>query len=97
MHITLRTAILIAALTVSSAAFAATTPGNSQPSACGATHGAFAVVYGNFGWLGPLGGTPGYHNGVGQDDQGTTHGGASGYNNSNTNCNNGQGTPGGPN
>ena len=54
----------------------------SQPSACGATHGAFANVNGNFGFLGSEGGTPGYHNGaVGQQQ------GATGYNNSNVNCN----------
>jgi hypothetical protein len=50
-------------------------------STCGATHGAFANVNGNFGWLGPLGGTPGYHDGaVGQDP------GATGYNNSSVVC-----------
>jgi hypothetical protein len=43
----------------------------------GAQHGAFANVNGNFGFLGEVGGTPGYHNGaVGQDP------GATGYNNS---------------
>lgn len=47
------------------------------PSCNGAVHGAFANVNGNFGFLGDLGGTPGYHNGaVGQDP------GATGYNNS---------------
>lgn len=51
---------------------------NAAP--CGATHGAFAVTNGNFGWLGPLGGTPGYHGAVGQDP------GATGYNNSSTDC-----------
>ncbi len=52
-------------------------PGNNHASPCGATHGAFASVNGNFGWLGPLGGTPGYHGGaVGQEP------GATGYNNS---------------
>jgi len=51
--------------------------GADQASTCGATHGAFANVNGNFGFLGGLGGTPGYHNGaVGQDP------GATGYNNS---------------
>ena len=51
-------------------------PGD-QASACGAGHGAFASVNGNFGWLGELGGTPGYHNGaVGQETN------ATGYNNS---------------
>lgn len=48
----------------------------------GAAHGAFANENGNFGWLGELGGTPGYHNGaVGQDP------GATGYNNSHANGN----------
>jgi hypothetical protein len=55
--------------------------GANQASPCGATHGAFANVNGNFGFLGDVGGTPGYHNGaVGQDP------GATGYNNSNTGC-----------
>lgn len=60
--------------------FAAGSDG-SQASACGATHGAFADVNGSFGWLGPLGGTPGYHNAVGQEP------GATGYNNSHVDCN----------
>ena len=61
-------------------------PALAAPSACGAVHGAFANVNGNFGWLGdvfPNGerGTPGYHNGaVGQEP------GATGYNNSHTGC-----------
>ena len=47
------------------------------PSCNRAAHGAFANVNGNFGFLGALGGTPGYHNGaVGQEP------GATGYNNS---------------
>ncbi|HLY86091.1 MAG TPA: hypothetical protein VKO84_06240 [Gaiellaceae bacterium] len=50
---------------------------DNHASYCGATHGAFANVNGNFGFLGPEGGTPGYHDGaVGQDP------GATGYNNS---------------
>ncbi len=53
----------------------------AAPSACGAVHGAFANVNGNFGWLGELGGTPGYHGAVGQEPP------ATGYNNSHTNCN----------
>jgi hypothetical protein len=54
---------------------------NSKASDCGASHGAFADVNGNFGWLGELGGTPGYHNGaVGQEP------GATGYNNSHVDC-----------
>ena len=53
---------------------------NASP--CGAVHGAFANENGNFGWLGAIGGTPGYHDGaVGQDP------GATGYNNSSTGCN----------
>lgn len=53
----------------------------SQASACGAVHGAFADVNGDFGFLGQAGGTPGFHNGaVGQEP------GATGYNNSHTNC-----------
>lgn len=57
----------------------------SKASDCGAVHGAFADVNGNFGFLGALGGTPGYHGGaVGQDP------GATGYNNSNA-CGNPQG------
>lgn len=56
-----------------------------QPNAssCGAAHGAFANVNGNFGFLGEVGGTPGYHDGaVGQDA------GATGSNNSSTGCQN---------
>ena len=45
-------------------------------SCVGDTHGAFANDNGNFGWLGALGGTPGYHGAVGQEA------GATGYNNS---------------
>jgi hypothetical protein len=49
----------------------------NDASPCGAIHGAFANVNGNFGFLGQDGGTPGYHDGaVGQDV------GATGYNNS---------------
>jgi len=52
-----------------------------QASPCGAVHGAFADINGNFGFLGGDGGTPGYHSGaIGQDP------GATGYNNSHTNC-----------
>ena len=50
----------------------------NDASACGAIHGAFANVNGNFGFLGTAGRTPGYHDGaVGQDPN------ATGYNNSN--------------
>jgi len=42
----------------------------------GTCHGAFANTNGDFGFLGPLGGSPGYHDGaVGQEP------GATGYNN----------------
>lgn len=62
-------------------AFAAGAGDGSHASACGAVHGAFADVNGNFGFLGASGGTPGYHNGaVGQQP------GATGYNNSHTSC-----------
>jgi hypothetical protein len=59
---------------------------NSHASACGAVHGAFADQNGNFGFLGEEGGAPGHHDGqVGQ--QHTEGGdGATGYNNSHTNC-----------
>ncbi len=53
----------------------------SHAAPCGATHGAFADQWGNFGWLGDLGGTPGYHDAVGQQP------GATGYNNSHVDCN----------
>lgn len=50
----------------------------NDASPCGAIHGAFADVNGNFGFLGADGGTPGLHDGaVGQDP------GATGFNNSN--------------
>lgn len=66
---------------MATAAFAAGSGDGSQASACGAVHGAFADVNGNFGFLGQAGGTPGYHDGaVGQDPE------ATGYNNSHTNC-----------
>jgi len=56
---------------------ATTAAADNNASECGATHGAFANVNGNFGFLGELGGTPGYHGGArGQDP------GATGYNNS---------------
>lgn len=62
-------------------AMAAGAGDGSKASPCGAVHGAFADVNGNFGFLGDVGGTPGYHDGaVGQDP------GATGYNNSHTEC-----------
>jgi hypothetical protein len=54
---------------------------SAAPSACGASHGAFANENGNFGWLGDLDGTPGYHGAVGQESR------ATGYNNSHSSCN----------
>jgi hypothetical protein len=70
------TVALLAALAIPAAASA-----DNNASACGAAHGAFANVNGNFGFLGAEGGTPGYHNGaVGQDP------GATGSNNSNATC-----------
>lgn len=73
------TAIMFGSLTIPT--FASGAGDGSQASACGAVHGAFADVNGNFGFLGQAGGTPGYHNGaVGQDV------GATGYNNSHTDC-----------
>ena len=62
-------------------AFAAGTGDSLQASSCGAIHGAFANVNGNFGFLGDDGGTPGYHHGAKGQDQGAT-----GYNNSHTDC-----------
>jgi hypothetical protein len=70
------TAAFVVALAVPSVGSAA-----NQASPCGATHGAFADVNGNFGFLGQVGGTPGYHGGAtGQQP------GATGYNNSHTDC-----------
>jgi hypothetical protein len=72
--------IAIVALVMAVPAFAGGSE-NSNASVCGATHGAFADVNGNFGFLGAAGGTPGYHGGaVGQDP------GATGYNNSHVDC-----------
>jgi hypothetical protein len=52
----------------------------SNASACGAAHAAQADVNGNFGFLGEVGGAAGYHGVTGQDA------GATGFNNSHTNC-----------
>jgi hypothetical protein len=74
------TLVVVIALAVPSAGFA-TGSTDSNASCSGATHGAFADENGNFGFLGPEGGTPGHHNGaVGQDP------GATGYNNSHVSC-----------
>jgi hypothetical protein len=68
-------------LSVSGAALAAGDNTNNG-SACGQAHAARADVNGNFGFLGQIGGTSGYHNGAtGQDP------GATGYNNSHVDCN----------
>jgi len=78
---------LATALAVLSIALIGATAASAENNAsvCGASHGAFANVNGNFGFLGEAGGTPGYHNGaVGQDP------GATGSNNSNV-CGNPQG------
>ena len=67
-------AIATASLVFAGVAFA---DQGGTPSCNGAAHGAFANVNGNFGFLGEVGGTPGYHGGaVGQDP------GATGSNNS---------------
>jgi hypothetical protein len=74
------------ALAVASMALMGATAASADNSAsfCGAAHGAFANVNGNFDFLGQAGGTPGYHNGaVGQEA------GANGSNNSNA-CGNPQ-------
>jgi hypothetical protein len=70
--------LIVLALLVMTMPIVALADGNGpNPSPVGANHGAFANTNGNFGWLGELGGTPGYHNGaVGQQE------GATGYNNS---------------
>ncbi len=71
--------ILMAVLAVTLLlAFAAAPLIGARAQSCdGAVHGAFANVNGNFGWLGAMGGTPGFHGGaVGQQV------GATGYNNS---------------
>lgn len=62
-------------------ALAAGAGDGSKASPCGAAHGAFADVNGNFGFLGQVGGTPGYHNGAAGQEPGAT-----GYNNSHTEC-----------
>ena len=83
MQTILRTGlVLFAVIALSGTALAAGPSDGSKASPCGANHGAFAdaSASGNFGWLGPLGGTPGYHGAVGQDP------GATGYNNSQSSC-----------
>ena len=70
----LATALAVASMALMGAAAASA---DNNASFCGASHGAFANVNGNFGFLGQVGGTPGYHTGaVGQDA------GATGSNNS---------------
>jgi hypothetical protein len=67
----------IAGLALAVPAIASASSEGSEATYCGAVHGAFADQNGSFGWLGEVGGTPGYHNGaVGQEP------GATGSNNS---------------
>lgn len=74
---TIMSLVMVGVLLVS--AFAVVVLPAASP--CGEVHGAFANLNGNFGFLGPLGGTPGYHGGaVGQMP------GATGANNSGTGC-----------
>ena len=79
----IKTTIFAAALLITGSAFAASDKSETAPnrSSCGDAHAAAANVNGNFGFLGALGGTPGYHNGATGQEQGAT-----GYNNSHTNC-----------
>jgi hypothetical protein len=73
----MKTLAAITAVAALAIAGAGTASAGNNASYCGATHGAFANVNGNFGFLGQVGGTPGYHDGaVGQDP------GATGSNNS---------------
>lgn len=75
--------ILAGALSLSLAGAAIAAPKDTAPnrSSCGDAHAAAANVNGNFGFLGEVGGTPGYHNGAtGQEP------GATGSNNSHTDC-----------
>jgi hypothetical protein len=72
--------IAIVVLALAGTSYASNGSDNREPSACGAVHGAFADVNGNFGDLGDVGGTPGLHGAVGQQA------GATGYNNSHTDC-----------
>lgn len=75
-------AALAGALAFSGAAFAAKGDNADNGSACGQAHAARADVYGNYGFLGQdYQGAPNYHGGI----QGQTPG-ATGYNNSHTNC-----------
>jgi hypothetical protein len=84
MQAILRAAVIIGALAVSGAAFAGTANSGksdqSNASSCGTAHAGQADVNGNFGFLGALGGTPGYHGATGQELD------ATGYNNSHTGC-----------
>lgn len=68
------TALMFGSLAIP--AFASPAADNAQCNT-GAASGAFLAGDGNYGFLGGVGGTPGYHNGaVGQEP------GATGYNNS---------------
>src|SRR5437763_11033394 len=76
--------VIASVIMVGGAAIPALAAGSadSQASPCGDVHGAFADQNGNFGFLGQeFQGAPNYHGGVmGQEP------GATGYNNSHTNC-----------
>jgi hypothetical protein len=76
--------MLAGALSLSGAAFADNSgkSGQSNASSCGTAHAAQADVNGNFGWLGADGGAAGFHCVTGQTP------GATGYNNSHTDCQN---------
>jgi hypothetical protein len=77
-------ATAVVALAIPATSLAAS--GNSNASDSGATHGAFADVNDDFGFLGALGGTPYYDGSLGHDEQGEwavgQDPGATGYNNS---------------
>lgn len=80
----IKVSIFAAALLVSGAASAAQGDNTNNGSTCGQDHAARADVNGNFGDIGKVyQGAPNYHGGVqGQEP------GATGYNNSHTNCQN---------
>jgi hypothetical protein len=79
--ITAGAGVLIAGAAAVPTLAAGTGCNDSNGSACGQAHAARADVYGNYGFLGQAGGTPGYHNGATGQDAGAT-----GSNNSHTGC-----------
>ena len=83
MRLSLPVALIATIALLGTSASYADKPANPKDnrSSCGAVHAADASVNGNFGFLGELGGTPGYHNGATGQDAGAT-----GYNNSHTDC-----------